>query len=100
MSVIEEPENSVHPWIVRTFVDACRFVHAKQVIVTTHSPVLISHLKPEEVSIVWRKDGRTEIGLLEDLDSHARLLWESGDVDLFEIVDGGWLREAVPQGFS
>ena len=54
-ALIEEPENSVHPWIVRNFIDACREVPQKQVIVTTHSPALISYLVPAEVAVVWRQ---------------------------------------------
>lgn len=98
--VIEEPENSVHPWIVRSFVDACREAKTKQVIVTSHSPVLISHLMPEEIAVAWRREGRTHVRRLTDLDPKAQELWASGTLNTFDILDSGYLREGVPEGFA
>ncbi|HYW06983.1 MAG TPA: AAA family ATPase, partial [Longimicrobium sp.] len=63
--VIEEPENSIHPWILRAFVDACRSVAGvKQVMLTTHSPILLNLLEPREVWIASRRGGETRIELL------------------------------------
>lgn len=99
--LIEEPENSVHPWIVKTFVDACRSVERKQVLLTSHSPALISYLRPSELDIVWRgDDGRTRVCPLEGLDPEAPKLWERGELDLYELIDGGWIRESVPPGLQ
>ena len=56
--LIEEPENSVHPWIARSFLDACRTVANKQVLLTTHSPAIIDQLEPESVLVVWREVSR------------------------------------------
>jgi predicted ATPase len=98
--LIEEPENSVHPWIVRAFVDACRAVPNKRVLVTTHSPALIAYLKPDELTVVWRRAGRTEIMPLSELDPQAMELWQTGEVNTFDIVDQGFLRETVPEGFA
>ena len=57
--IVEEPENAVHPWILRQFVDACRSAKDKQTILTTHSPALISYVRPDEIVVVWRSKGRT-----------------------------------------
>lgn len=94
--VIEEPENSVHPWILRVFIDACRDVTGKTVMLTTHSPVVIDYVEPSELLLMWRKDGRSHLAGLEDVDPEARDLWEAGKIGLFEILDGGWIRESVP----
>lgn len=96
--VIEEPENSVHPWIVRNFVDACRSARDKQIIVTTHSPALINYLRPSEVAVVWRHQGETTIKPLTELDTEAMNMWADGKVSTFEILDSGWVGEAVPGG--
>jgi predicted ATPase len=96
---IEEPENSVHPWIVRAFVDACRNTK-KEVVVTTHSPALIDYLKPDEITLVWRDAGRTELRRLVDLDPQAQELWAKGEASPFEILDSGWIRQGVPEGFA
>jgi predicted ATPase len=95
--VIEEPENSVHPWIVRVFVDACREISGKQVIVTTHSPVVLGYVRPDELMVVWREAGRTHIKPLTELDPEAQTAWESGRATVFELLDSGLVRESVPQ---
>jgi predicted ATPase len=100
LTFIEEPENSVHPWIIRVFVDACRSVRDKQVILTTHSPALINYLRPEEVDVVWRRKGRTKVAPLVELDPQAAKLWESGESSIFDLVDSGWIRETIPDAFT
>lgn len=97
---MEEPENSVHPWILRVFVEICREVAApnsgKQVIVTTHSPVLIDQLEPSEVAVVWKDQGQTKVTPLIELDKNASRNWEEGRASLFDLLDSGLLRQAVP----
>jgi len=101
LALIEEPENSIHPWIVKMFVDACRRAQDKQIVVTTHSPALIGYLEPSELDVVWRNEGgRTEVASLEQLDAEAPGLWEAGKLDLYELIDGGWIRESVPSGLQ
>lgn len=94
--LVEEPENSIHPWIVRNFVDACRSIKTKSVILTTHSPVLISYLQPDDVWMVWRRQGRTQVQPLSVVDPDAKRLWEEGESSLFSMLDSGVLPEAVP----
>lgn len=94
--VIEEPENSVHPWILRVFVDACRQVEDKAIILTTHSPVLIDYVEPSEIKLIWRANGRSNLAGLESIDPQARDMWASGEISLFEILDSGYIRQAVP----
>jgi predicted ATPase len=99
IALIEEPENSIHPWIIRTFVDAIRQVQDKQIFVTTHSPALIAYLSPPDVSVVWKHEGRTNISPLVQLDPKAQDLWEQGEFNLFDLTDGGYIRQTIPQGF-
>jgi predicted ATPase len=102
LAFIEEPENSVHPWIVRVFADACRKAakQGKQIFVTTHSPALLQQAEPSEVKLMWRSEGRSSIASLLELDPEAENLWEAGEVDVFEILDSGAVREALPEGNS
>lgn len=100
ISFIEEPENAVHPWIVRGFVDACRSVDYKQVLITTHSPALIGYVSPDELLVVWRRDGRSHVSPMSELDPEALALWSAGKVSTFDLVDSGWLREAVPEAYA
>jgi predicted ATPase len=98
--LIEEPENSLHPWALRVFVDACRKVTApsfgKQVVLTTHSPVLVDYVRPEDVFVVWRREGRTSLNALMELDPDVVHMWEQGATDLSGLLDSGWVREGVP----
>lgn len=102
LALIEEPENSLHPWAIRVFVAACREVAervaGKQVIVTTHSPVVIDYARPEEVFLVWREDGRTTLSPLTERDPKIVTLWSEGSSTVSGLLDSGWLREAVPGG--
>jgi predicted ATPase len=94
--LIEEPENAVHPWIIRNFVDACRSVKGKQIALTTHSPALINTLTPSEVLVASRANGETRITPLLELDADADRLWADGVARVFDILDTGWVPEAVP----
>lgn len=100
LALIEEPENSVHPWIVRNFVDVCREVHDKQIFITTHSPALLEYLSPEEVSLVWRQDGRTHVEPLTSVDPDAVAAWEQGRSTVYELLDSGLLPMAIPGGYQ
>ncbi len=94
--LIEEPENSVHPWIIRNFVETCRAVRDKQILLTTHSPALLNMLAPEDVLVASRTNGQTSITPLVTLDPDAQELWSSGKARVFDLLDSGWLPEAVP----
>ena len=56
--LIEEPENALHPGRLKEVVQILRrMVSARndcQVIVTTHSPLLLDHVEPEEVRVFLR----------------------------------------------
>ena len=94
--LIEEPENSVHPWIVRNFLTACRTAKDKQILPTTHSPALINDLAPEEVQVVWKVKGETHVSPLPELDAESVTLGNQGTARVFDLLDTGWLPQAVP----
>jgi predicted ATPase len=101
---VEEPENSLNAWSVRSLVNACQEVverYEKQVVLTSHSPALINFLAPEDIRVVWRDErGRTNVKPLLVLDPDVQAMWQSGDIFLFEVLDSGLVREAVPGTFS
>jgi predicted ATPase len=95
--VIEEPENSVHPWAIRTFMEAFRFASKqKQIILTTHSPILIDQIRPEELWVVRRPGAETLIDPVLSLDPSLKEAWGQGKFTLSEYLDSGALPEAVP----
>lgn len=60
---IEEPENFVHPRLLRTLGEECLSAAAHtQLLVTTHAPLLIDSLGPEQVRVLARdQSGFTEV---------------------------------------
>ena len=57
--LIEEPEQSLHPWAIRTLMEHIREVTSErgiQVILTTHSPMVLERVYPNEVLIVERSE--------------------------------------------
>jgi predicted ATPase len=94
--LIEEPENSVHPWIIRNFIDACRAAGKRQIILTTHSPALLEYLNPQEITVVWKRHGRTFIVPLPKVDSTVNSLWSEGSLSIFDMLDSGLIPQAVP----
>jgi predicted ATPase len=55
MVLIEEPENGLHPSRIAEVMRILREVSKRtQVVMATHSPLIINELRPEEVTIVTR----------------------------------------------
>ena len=60
--LIEEPENGLHPSRIREVMRILRKISEKtQVVLATHSPLVINELQPEEVTIVTRTPERGTI---------------------------------------
>ena len=63
---IDEPELSMHPDWVHLLAELLQEASERtQIIVSTHSPELVSKLKPEEVIVVEKEDGATQMKRLE-----------------------------------
>jgi predicted ATPase len=97
--LLEEPENSVHPWIIRNLVAACRTVEKrKQILLTTHSPVLIDAVKPADVWLVWRDDEGSHLKRLVELEPSIEQAWKDGTASISEYLDSGAFSGYVPSG--
>lgn len=95
--IVEEPENSIHPWALRSFLEALRrLATEKQIILTTHSPVLIDQVTPGEVWLVSRPHAETRIVPLLEVDETAERLVSEGSVGLAEFLDSGAIESYVP----
>jgi predicted ATPase len=90
---IEEPENQLHPRLLRELAEECRKSAARtQLMVTTHSPFFVNGLRPDEVWVLYRNEqGYTEArrtadmqGVLEQIAAGGQLgdLWMEG---FFEV---------------
>lgn len=95
--VLEELENSVHPWVLR---ELFRFIKEqsaeKNIIVTTHAHVIIDDARPENIWAINRKDGVSKLHRLVDLDSDLEASWLDGTTKLSEYIDSGIIESLVP----
>ena len=87
--LIEEPENGIHPRAVETVLQSLSSAYDAQVLLATHSPVILSLAKPKEVLCFGRNDeGATDIVRGSD---HPYLREWRGETDLGTLFASGVL---------
>ena len=87
--LIEEPENGIHPRAVETAFQSLSSLYGAQVLLATHSPVILSLAEPEQVLCFDRTDlGATDIVLGSQ---HPRLQQWRGETDLGTLFASGVL---------
>ena len=85
---IDEPEIGLHPDWIKIVAELLQSAATRtQVIVATHSPELVSRVKPSEVVVVEKEDGATVMERLSEEDLAVWLdefrlgdLWKSGHI--------------------
>jgi predicted ATPase len=87
--LIEEPENGIHPQAVETVFKSLTSVYGAQVLLATHSPVILSIADVDKV-LCFKK---TESGATDIVrgDQHPALKDWRGDVNLGTLFAGGVL---------
>jgi len=99
--VIEEPENSVHPWVIQSVLKKLQSLSKdKPVIITTHSPVLLDSINPKDLWLVYKRNGKTEIEKADEVDPDIVRGWEAGHFKLSEYIGSGLVMQAVPGGME
>lgn len=97
--LVEEPENSLHPWIIKVVMNSLRkLAQRKPVIITTHSPILLNSVSPEEVWVVYKVSGETRLAPLISFDPQLASDWSEGKYLLFDYIESGMVPQAVPSG--
>jgi hypothetical protein len=87
--LIEEPENGIHPRAVETVFQSLSSVYDAQVLLATHSPVVLSLAQPDQVLCFARTpDGATDIVRGSE---HPRLREWRGETDLGTLFASGVL---------
>jgi energy-coupling factor transporter ATP-binding protein EcfA2 len=87
--LIEEPENGIHPRAVETVLQSLSSVYGAQVLLATHSPVILSLARPEQVLCFDRTDeGATDIVRGSE---HPRLRQWRQETDLGTLFASGVL---------
>jgi len=92
LHLIEEPENGIHPKAAETVFQSLSSVYEAQVLLATHSPVLLSLIKPKDrgkvLCFAKAKDGSTDI---VSGGRHPALKRWQGDPNLSVLFAGGVL---------
>jgi predicted ATPase len=87
--LIEEPENGIHPRAVETVYQSLSSVYGAQVLLATHSPVILGMAKPREILCFGRDEqGATDI---VSGDEHPKLREWHGKLDLGTLFASGIL---------
>jgi len=102
--LIEEPENGLHPGRLKFVVDILRKIttgeignRPRQIVMTTHSPLLLNYVKPEEVRIFRQlPQTGTEVTPLTKVPDIDRLLKEFAVGELWFLLE----EEALVKGAS
>lgn len=91
--LVEEPENGLHPSRLKLVIDILRKIstgqvgnQARQVILTTHSPLLLNLVQPDEVRIFRRDEmGATQVVPMDRLPNIERLQREFAPGELWYL---------------
>lgn len=87
--LIEEPENGIHPRAVETMFDSLSSVYGAQILLATHSPVILGVARPESILCFAKSPGgATDIVLGTE---HPRLREWRGETNLGVLFAGGVL---------
>jgi len=86
--LIEEPENGVHPAAVQAIYESLSSVYEGQVLIASHSPVLLSLAKPEQLLCFIKASDGTQI--VRGSEHQALRDWQ-GEVSLGTLAASGIL---------
>jgi predicted ATPase len=88
---IEEPENGLHPEVIKELVGFFRAQCEEKghyIWLNTHSQTLVSQLQPEEIILVNKRQGATQVKQLKGKDLHGL------------TMDEAWLSNALGGGLT
>ena len=87
--LIEEPENGIHPKAVSTVYDSLSSVYEAQMLLATHSPVVLNAAGLDDV-LCFAKDGEGSTDVVLGSEHPALRQWQGG-VDLGTLLASGVL---------
>jgi predicted ATPase len=89
--LLDEPELSLHPWALAMLGKAIKAAardYQKQVIIATHSPVLMSQFEPADCIAVELVEGRTRLKRVSEIENIGDLLeqYATGSLYMSETI--------------
>lgn len=99
--LVEEPENGLHPARISEVMRILREISkSTQVLIATHSPLVINELQPEEVTLITRPEGRgtvaTPMTRTQNFEERSKV-YALGELWL-SYADGNQESRLVPNG--
>ena len=93
--LIEEPENGVHPLAIETMFQSLSSVYDAQILVATHSPIVLGEARPEQILCFQRQQPDDEhtpgYTVIVSGDEHPALKEWRRDVSLGSLFAAGVL---------
>jgi predicted ATPase len=87
--LVEEPENGVHPQAIEAVYQSLSSVYEGQVLVATHSPVLVAQVTPDQI-LCFSKHANGATDIIRG-DRHPKLQDWQGELNLSQLYAAGIL---------
>lgn len=87
--LIEEPENGIHPMAMETVYQALRSVYSAQILLATHSPVILGCAELDEI-LCFKKDAHGATDVVSGSDHPALQQWR-GSLNVSDLYASGVL---------
>lgn len=87
--LIEEPENGIHPMAMETVYQALRSVYSAQILLATHSPVILGCAELDEI-LCFKKDEHGATDVVSGSDHPALQQWR-GSLNVSDLYASGVL---------
>jgi predicted ATPase len=92
--IIEEPETQIHPAMLSRLLNEIEaYTYGENLILSTHSPQVVSWTDPEKIHLVHRNDGQTFVRKLIGDEIHRVIEYLSEEGTLGEWIYSGALNE-------
>jgi predicted ATPase len=87
--LIEEPENGIHPMAMETVYQALRSVYSAQILLATHSPVILGCATPEDL-LCFKKNDEGATDMVTGVNHPALREWQKS-LNLSDLYASGVL---------
>jgi predicted ATPase len=89
--IIEEPETQIHPGMLAKLLNEIEsYTYGQNLILSTHSPQVVSWTQPDKINLVYRENGQTFVRKLapNEIENVVDYLNEEGDL-------GDWIYSGI-----
>jgi hypothetical protein len=92
--IIEEPEMQIHPGMLTKLLNEIEaYTFGENLIISTHSPQVVSWTNPDKINLIYRNDGQTFVRKLGEDEIHRVVEYLNEEGDLGEWIYSGILDE-------